>query len=422
MSITNAGFYQKNIDLFSRLDKDIGDIQLEVSTGKNSLSLKKDLHAISNLNASEEHKLELTQFKNNAERVISDLEKINLSFDQLQNTAIRLKELYVQSSNGLRTPADRIMFKNQITAIKEEIFVIANSADAFGNGYFSGISGVAEPFKVDNFGSVSYSGAASAKSLQMSHDSDLRQNFSGNEVFLSAGQVNAKFSVFDAIDAFAESLDYEYPAGQSSNLFSATTSIDLVLPGSGQSAQYKFDLVANGSSYSIDANVYANDFSSVVAKINSHTGSSGVTAVVSSDNKIRLSGTGINLKIENYVTDLPSNLVRSIEVQKVVGSNVTDEVIIPHSISNAKVGTQLNDLFEHFNSLGVDLSIATKVAEGVVESTENTLVYLSEDISKIEDVDMATLLTKLQGLLTSQEAAQATFSRITSKNLFDYMG
>ena len=147
MSITNAGFYQKNIDLFSRLNKDIGDIQLEVSTGKNSLSLKQDLQAITNLSASEEHKLELTQFKNNAERVISDLEKINLSFDQLQNASIRLKELHVQSSNGLRSPADRLAFKNQVTAIRGEIFGIANSVDAFGNGYFSGISGVAEPLK-----------------------------------------------------------------------------------------------------------------------------------------------------------------------------------------------------------------------------------------------------------------------------------
>ena len=34
---------------------------------------------------------------------------------------------------------------------------------------------------------------------------------------------------------------------------------------------------------------------------------------------------------------------------------------------------------------------------------------------------MADLLTKLQGLLTNKEAAQATFSRISSKNLFDLM-
>jgi flagellar hook-associated protein 3 FlgL len=53
---------------------------------------------------------------------------------------------------------------------------------------------------------------------------------------------------------------------------------------------------------------------------------------------------------------------------------------------------------------------------------QNTLIDLSEDISKIEDADMAELLTKLQGLLTNKEAAQATFSRLSSKNLFDFMG
>ena len=47
---------------------------------------------------------------------------------------------------------------------------------------------------------------------------------------------------------------------------------------------------------------------------------------------------------------------------------------------------------------------------------------LSEDISSIEDADLASLLTKLQELLTSKEAAQATFTRITSKSLFDFLG
>ena len=39
MAITTAGFYQKNIDLFSRLNKDVSDIQVQVSTGKKTLSL-----------------------------------------------------------------------------------------------------------------------------------------------------------------------------------------------------------------------------------------------------------------------------------------------------------------------------------------------------------------------------------------------
>jgi flagellar hook-associated protein 3 FlgL len=422
MSITTSGFYQKNIDLFSRLNKDVADIQVQVSTGNKSLSLKNDLQEISHLNASEEHKLEVTQFNNNAERAISDLEKVDTSFGQLSNAAVRLKELFVESTNGFRSLDQRKMFKVQIASIKTEIMDIANGTDALGNGYFSGDSGVAEPFKIDNFGKISYSGSASAKSLQISRNSELRQNFSGAEVFLSAGQANAKFSVFDAIDSFSQSLDYEIAPKQSSNLLSNGTSLDFVFPGSGQEANFKFDLVANGTSYAIDSNVYGNDFSSVVAKINSHSGSSGVTAVVSSNNKITISGTGVDLKVENYVTDLPVSLDRSIGVQKTVASNVNDEIILPNSMTNAKVESQIYDVFEHFSSMRADLGAAVQTAQNVAESAQETLVNLNVDILNIKEADMTDLLTKLQNLLNNKEAAQATFSRISSKNLFDYFG
>jgi flagellar hook-associated protein 3 FlgL len=281
---------------------------------------------------------------------------------------------------------------------------------------------VAEPFKIDNFGKISYSGSASAKSLQISRNSELRQNFSGAEVFLSAGQANAKFSVFDAIDSFSQSLDYEIAPKQSSNLLSNGTSLDFVFPGSGQEANFKFDLVANGTSYAIDSNVYGNDFSSVVAKINSHSGSSGVTAVVSSNNKITISGTGVDLKVENYVTDLPVSLDRSIGVQKTVASNVNDEIILPNSMTNAKVESQIYDVFEHFASMRADLGAAVQTAQNVAESAQETLVNLNVDILNIKEADMTDLLTKLQNLLNNKEAAQATFSRISSKNLFDYFG
>ena len=422
MSITTSGFYQKNIDLFSRLNKDVADIQVQVSTGNKSLSLKNNLQEISHLNASEEHKLEVTQFNNNAERAISDLEKVDTSFGQLSNAAVRLKELFVESTNGFRSLDQRKMFKVQIASIKTEIMDIANGTDALGNGYFSGDSGVAEPFKIDNFGKISYSGSASAKSLQISRNSELRQNFSGAEVFLSAGQANAKFSVFDAIDSFSQSLDYEIAPKQSSNLLSNGTSLDFVFPGSGQEANFKFDLVANGTSYAIDSNVYGNDFSSVVAKINSHSGSSGVTAVVSSNNKITISGTGVDLKVENYVTDLPVSLDRSIGVQKTVASNVNDEIILPNSMTNAKVESQIYDIFEHFSSMRADLGAAVQTAQNVAESAQETLVNLNVDILNIKEADMTDLLTKLQNLLNNKEAAQATFSRISSKNLFDYFG
>lgn len=422
MAITTAGFYQKNIDLFSRLNKDVSDIQVQVSTGKKTLSLKHDVQDIALLNASEEHKQETTQFNSNAGRVISDLERIDISFEQLQNAAVRLKELQVESSNGFLTPGERKLFQLEITGIKNEILSIANGQDALGNGYFSGVSTEEQPFKVSNFGDVSYSGSAVEKSIQVSRDSHLRQNFSGNEVFLSANSASGNFSIFDAIDEFSQSLNYDISSGISSNLLSDGNSVDVVFPISGQANQYKFEMVADGTAYEIEANVYGNDFNGFVAEINSNTASTGITAAVSADNKISFSGAGVELKITNFSSDLPSASDQSIRVQKGIGSNVNDEVILPRSLSNPVVQNKLHDVFEHFISMRTELGVAANTAQNFVESTQNTLVDLNEDISEISDADMAELLTKLQGLLTNKEAAQATFSRLSSRNLFDFLG
>jgi flagellar hook-associated protein 3 FlgL len=422
MAITTAGFYQKNIDLFSRLNKDVSNIQVQVSTGKKTLSLKHDVQDIALLNASEEHKQETTQFNSNAGRVISDLERIDISFEQLQNAAVRLKELHVESSNGFLTPGERKLFQLEITGIKNEILSIANGQDALGNGYFSGVSTEEQPFKVSNFGDVSYSGSAVEKSIQVSRDSHLRQNFSGNEVFLSANSASGNFSIFDAIDEFSQSLNYDISSGISSNLLSDGNSVDVVFPISGQANQYKFEMVADGTAYEIEANVYGNDFNGFVAEINSNTVSTGITAAVSADNKISFSGAGVELKITNFSSDLPSASDQSIRVQKGIGSNVNDEVILPRSLSNPVVQNKLHDVFEHFISMRTELGVAANTAQNFVESTQNTLVDLNEDISEISDADMAELLTKLQGLLTNKEAAQATFSRLSSRNLFDFLG
>ena len=422
MTISTSGFYQKNIDLFSRLNNDVSDLQVQVSTGKKSLSLTRDIQDISLLNATEEHKLEITQFKNNAEQVVSDLERIDISFEQLQNASVRLKELHIESSNGFLTSEERRLFQIEIAGIKKEILSLANGQDALGNGYFSGTSVAAKPFEINNLGEVNYVGSAVNKTLQVSRDNDLRQNFSGTEVFLSANTGSEKFSIFEALDEFSRSLDYGIYSGSSSNLLSNGTAVDVVLPASGQKNEYKFDLSANGAIYNVEAHVYGNDFNGLVAAINAHTSASGITAVVSSANKIRLSGNGVDLKISNFVTDLPNTADQSIGVQKTVGSNVSDEIILPHSLSNLAVQNKLHNVFEHFISKRTELGVASSTAQNFVDSTQNTLVDLSEDISKIEDADMAELLTKLQGLLTNKEAAQATFSRLSSKNLFDFMG
>ena len=174
----------------------------------------------------------------------------------------------------------------------------------------------------------------------------------------------------------------------------------------------------DGVSYKVDANAYADDLGGIVSQVNSFTGSTGVTATVVAGNKLRLSGVGVDVKISNYSTDLPVGLDQEITISKAGGN----EILLPKSLSNFQTQEKINQVFEHFIAMRSELSFESKAAQNTVSSAQETLVNLNEEVASLEDADMAALLTQLQDLLNNKDAAQATFSRITSKSLFDFMG
>ena len=422
MVISTSGIYQRNIDNFSRQSTEINDIQAQASTGKKDLSLAENLIEINNLNAAEDHKIQTMQFNKNATMVSSGMNEIDNVFDQLHTVATRLLEMHAQASSAFLSDENRKLFGIEAAGIKSELFQLANQVDSKGDGIFSGLSGGRSPFELGNDGSITYTGSGANKSLQVSHDSHLRQNFAGDDVFLNLGTDDNKFSVFDAVDDFVDSMNFPLGAESSGNLFSDGNSIQLVFPESGNASKFKFDFLAGGTSYAIDTSVYGNDYTALATAINIHTSGSGVTASSDGTNKITLTSTTADVKIQNYSTDLGPNVSKSIGIRKTIGGAADDDYVVPHKLRNSEIGVQFNKILEQFNKHQQDLSVTAKTANNYIDSTQETIVALTEDISSIEDADMAALLTKLQQLLTSKEAAQATFTRITSKNLFDFLG
>ena len=421
MVISTSGIYQRNIDNFARQTGEINEIQDQASTGKKNLSLSDNLNEIDNLNAAEDHKAQTMQFNQNATLVSSKMNEIDNVFDQLKVVATRLLELQAQTGSTFITASERKLLGIEAAGIKQELFQLSNQVNKNGDGIFSGLSDKRKPFELNNNGSVTYSGSGANKSLQVSYDRDLRQNFSGDDVFLNLGSANAKFSVFDAVDNFVESMNSPLGAEKSSHLFSNGTPMELVFPEAGTASKFKFDFAVGSNSYSIDTTVYGNDYTAIKDAINAHTGS-GVTATSNGTNKITLTSTAPDVRIENYSTDLAQNVSKSIGIRKTIGGATDDDYVIPHKLKHSEIGTQFVQVLDQFSKNQQELSVTAKTAENYIDATQETIVMLAEDISDIEDADMAALLTKLQQLLTSKEAAQATFTRITSQNLFDFMG
>ena len=52
---------------------------------------------------------------------------------------------------------------------------------------------------------------------------------------------------------------------------------------------------------------------------------------------------------------------------------------------------------------------------------EGRKLVVDRDVSKLNDTDLAEMITKLQGQMTNLEAAQAAFSKIGQQSLFDYL-
>ena len=68
-----------------------------------------------------------------------------------------------------------------------------------------------------------------------------------------------------------------------------------------------------------------------------------------------------------------------------------------------------------------EVSTASRRAQDAEATNQDLLIQLEEDISEIKDADLASILTQLEFLMTQKDAAQATFTRVTSKSLFDFL-
>ena len=89
---------------------------------------------------------------------------------------------------------------------------------------------------------------------------------------------------------------------------------------------------------------------------------------------------------------------------------------------SSNITEKITDVFEHLSSKRAEVSANSRRAQDSEMAMQDLMITLEEDISEISDADLASLITQLEFLMTQKDAAQATFTRITGKTLFDLIG
>ena len=421
MSVSTTRFFDNNSALFSKLNDDLKSLQGQVGTGEAELTLAKNIGDISKLSAADEKKSETNQFLSNSKRAQSDLEFLDVAFDRLQNSLIRLQELAIESANDTLLPEERQRFVLEAQMVKSEILDVANQKDTFGNNLFGGVSGVVKPFEVNSKGEVNYVGSSLAKEVQITQGLAVKQNFSGLEVFDNIQNLGSSFSVFEVVDDLIASLEIDLNSNVSSNILNSSGSAIIQLPSTGPEGRMALSLNIDAFEINIDDTFYGNDFSKMVDTINSFTADTGLTASLLGDNQISLNGDVNNVVVSNFTHFGTEENQPSIKVLEEKNGAVLQS-ISQSALQSSNITKRITDVFEHFGSKRAEVSANSRRAQDSEIALQDLLITLEGDISEIRDADLASIITQLEFLMTQKDAAQATFTRITGKSLFDLLG
>ena len=82
---------------------------------------------------------------------------------------------------------------------------------------------------------------------------------------------------------------------------------------------------------------------------------------------------------------------------------------------------RMNIAVEHFSLQQTKLGSEMNRAEMQRGVNDKRLLLMNEDISNLEDADLAKLVTDLQAKLVSRNAAQQAFVKIAQDSLFNYI-
>jgi flagellar hook-associated protein 3 FlgL len=159
----------------------------------------------------------------------------------------------------------------------------------------------------------------------------------------------------------------------------------------------------------------------LVETINSFTADTGVTASLLGDNQILLEGDASNLIVSEFQHFGNDEAQASIKVLEEKNGAVLQS-ISEKTLQSSKITGRITDVFEHFAGKRAEVSANSRRAQDSEVALQDILITLEQDISEIRDADLASIITQLEFLMTQKDAAQATFTRVTGKSLFDLIG
>ena len=425
MQISSKLFNQQQVNQFSEINSEIQTLQSKISSGKNILVASDDPVGSVELSGYKVVKEQLDQYLKNVNNSDSRLKIIDANLENLTTIMVRANELMIQASSDVLGPSDREAIAIELDQMKEQAIGLANQQDAGGAYLFSGYKTKAQPFVKDISGKINYKGDRGITSLAVSESMVVETNLDGGSLFqnIKVGSKKA-ISMFTMLENMSHSIR---TASQAVHAMEAPTNAEIEITNNNY-GNWTFDITGNGGTASITSELVGDDPTDIITKIN--TANIGITASLSSnEGKIKLTSDQEGLiKIENLEIEGIENAEKN--PQSFITLNVTDpngNVMGKSQVlynSNQLTSSQLNNIAEtqvHIANFRGKVGARLNLLERQMETLTQRDMAIQKDIGNLADADLAELVTEMQSLMTSLQASQQAFVKISNLNLFEFI-
>lgn len=423
MSISTKLFATQMLDQFKTIEDRLQGLQTQVATGSRiPKSSAQPIDAVA-LSARNELDTRLSQYQKNLTKVNDRLSLADTTLETAINGAIRAKELFVASNTDTVTQSERLAARQEILGIRETLLGLANATDSAGDSLFGGFSTEADPFREQIDGTVLYRGDGGEHTLGVSERVKLPTSLNGGRVFMQIGAGDERKSAFDVLNGLSNALLTSTDFVQKHQV-GVAEGLDFKVNASREPQTWSFTLEGPNGPEKISATVNSDSMTPLVDAINSST--TGLAATVSDTGVISLSGLGStelikisNVSIEGYslAEAKPSQYI------EVYDKGTTT---ISVKISDETQGLSLQSA--NIEDLVTQLAISRTTAGARMKNAESQEAVLTSrslavktEIGKLRDADIEALITELQTLLVTRDAARQTYMKVNTQSLFDFL-
>jgi flagellar hook-associated protein 3 FlgL len=420
MRISTQQQYFKSIDQMQSGQAKLAGLQEQISTGKKLNTPSDDPVAAAQVLKLE---LELAQYKKFDDNINVTERRLELEETILNgvNTATdRMRELTLQAGNGTLSDQDRKTTSNELKELTSYVASLMNTQDAQGEYLFSGSQGGTQPYVLEN-GRYEYQGDDGQRQIQVGSALYMPSNDSGQYLFEAAddglsvqltGQAvfdyetgatatepfvrNATFPDVDAEAKFQE-------ATKGLGALTIAVTEDPLMPGT-----YNYQMKDSGGNAIVPLTPFTPgetlDFNGISFELYAPTDltQNEITLNVSAE-KSNILDVAMNLA-DVLAMPVTTDEERSALNEAVTkGINQFAQVAERNIEARTTLGSRLSTL-EQVSGSNLDFKLSTETA-----------------ISQLVDADLASVISQFKLAEVTLEAAQATFGRISSLSLFNYI-